>query len=176
VISAGLWTLTDPKSSGGETQCSVAAHGKTCNAARLAAADNTKVRLDMGNEFRQEKIAVALMTVRGVDEECPSALDCYEQEVANRVPLAQVFDQPPASTLDQCLLALTEAMEKIQDRIFLVALSFVGGWQQHAIPYGTIKNLARETAAIDSALSGCRMRESDDGRGKAKHKDLGRKF
>src|SRR5438105_2648414 len=109
----------------GEAKRSIPAHRQAGDSARLAHTNHAELRFDLRNKFRKEEVAVAISAIGGVDEECAPAFSRDDYKLANRMVLAQVLDQPPASSEHQRLLILTEAVQKIKNWIFPVALSFV---------------------------------------------------
>src|SRR5271154_835974 len=102
-----------------EAQCSVAAHGNSADGATRAAGQDSVFALDVRKQFLQEKIAVAHGAVGGVDVEAASGLRRDNQEVAHLVLFAKIVEQRPAAAVEQGLLVIAQAVQKIEHRITL---------------------------------------------------------
>jgi hypothetical protein len=62
--------------------------------------------------------------------------------------------------LQKCLLILAEPMQEIQDRILRFGVAFVIRREHHAVPHSAVQDVAVESAAIDSSLSGGKSRQN----------------
>src|SRR5581483_11621182 len=67
----------------GESQGSVSAHGHAGDAARCALPADGVMRLDVGDEFLQEEIAIANPAIGGVDIETDLRLGSDDEKVAD---------------------------------------------------------------------------------------------
>src|SRR6185437_4518517 len=135
-----------------EPKRAVSTHRQSRNAARLTAANYAELRFNLRHEFGEEEVAVALLAVGGVDKERGASFNRNDQEIANGVVLAQVFDQTPPAAQHERLLVLPEPVEEIENRIFTVVLSLVARRQHRAVADGPLQDLAVHAAAVDTAL------------------------
>src|ERR1700734_4145202 len=99
-----------------EAQRSVTSHGDSGDRSRLALAANPIFAFNVGNEFLQKEIAVEDFTVGGVYVEAGSCFGRNDQEIADFMLLAQVFDQVPSAAFEQSFLVFAEAVQEIEHR------------------------------------------------------------
>ena len=93
----------------GNAQCAVSTHGHAFNAARLTCRLDAVLTFNEGHEFLQEEVAVTFLAVGRVHVKAAAALRRHDNEIADLLLLAQVLDQGPRSTVDQCLLVVAAA-------------------------------------------------------------------
>jgi len=104
----------------GRPQCAVATHGESGDSPGLAVANESIMRLDIRNEFAEEKVAIAVASVGGVYEEAGVTFRRDHNKIADLVLLAKVFDESPAAAAQKSLFVLAQAVKKIERRKFLV--------------------------------------------------------
>src|SRR4051812_48488560 len=138
----------------GEAQRSVTTHGKPGDTPRLAFANHAILGFDERQELCEKKIAVAIMSVGGINKKSAAAFRCNHQEVADLVIAPQVLDQAPATALEQSLLVLSEPVQKIKNGILCLGVSLITRRQHDAIPHLAMENMTVENTAIDSSLRG----------------------
>src|SRR5579859_6979502 len=136
----------------GEAQGAVSTHGKSGDAPRLAFPHHAIPGFDEWQELAEEKVAITFAPVGGIDKKTSPACGRNHKKVANLVIAPEVFDQPPATALQERLLVFAKPMQEIKNGIFRFGVSLIIRWQHDAVPHVAMKNAAVESAAVDSSL------------------------
>src|SRR5580698_2579009 len=114
------------------------------------------MRLDVGNKFANEKVAVAFAAVGGVDVEAALSFRGDDQEIGDLPVLAQVFDQAPATAFEQSLFIIAKSMQKIERGIApwraARRRSVVAGWQHDAVVDSLAEDTTFQCIAINASL------------------------
>jgi hypothetical protein len=109
------------------------------------------VALDEREKFLQEKILVADFAVAGIDVEGGFAGGSGDEEILEAAFIAEIFNKVPAAGMEEGLLVVAEAVEKIENG---EAAGFVGvkaGRQENAIGNGAREDFAGDGIAFDAA-------------------------
>src|ERR1700721_1715631 len=140
----------------GDPQCSIAAHGNAADRAARAPRKNAVGTFDVRHELLQKKIAVAHRAIRRVDVKASSAFRRNDEKISQLVLVTQIVEQGPSATVEQRLLVVAEAVQKIKHRIALRRISrragIVSRWQVDTVVNRLLENSAVQRVAIDAAL------------------------
>ena len=143
-----------------ETQGPVAAHGNSADGAARAAGPDPVFAFNVRQEFLQKKVVVAYRALGGVDVEAAPALRRDDEKVAHLVLVAQIVEQRPSTAIEECLLVVAQAVQKIEHRItrwgMLRRARIVARGHVDAIADHLFEDVAVESAAVDAALRGRR--------------------
>ncbi len=141
-----------------EAQGTVASHGNPADGSACAARTKAVFALDVGQEFLEKEVAVADGGVGGVDVEAAPSFGRDNQEVAHLVLVAQIVEQCPAARVEEGLLVVAKAVQKIQHWISLGRMGrrarVITGGQVDTVVDDLFENTAVQGAAVDAALSG----------------------
>src|SRR4029077_12841002 len=96
------------------TQRSITSHGDPRDRSSSPSRPHAVPAFDEGHEFLQKKITVPEGLIGRVDVETAPALWRHNKEVADLVLAAQVFDQRPASRVEQGLFVFADAEQTIE--------------------------------------------------------------
>src|SRR6266516_4018894 len=97
----------------------------------------------------------------------PRTVPVARTQIAHLVLLAQIIQQCPAAAVEQRLLVIAQAMQKIQNGVTLrwmlrPALIVTGG-NKNAIANRALQDATVECAAVNPALCGCRACDQPKG-------------
>ncbi len=144
----------------GKAQRSVAAHGNSADGAACAAGTYSVFAFDVRQKLLQKKIAVTHGTIGGVDVKTASAFGSDDEKIAHLALVTQIFEQGPATAVEEGLLVVAEAVQKIEHRItlcwMLCGARIVFSGQIDAIVNHLLEDMAFQSAAVDPALRGRR--------------------
>src|ERR1700751_2201404 len=139
----------------GKPQSSVAAHRNPAHRSSLAVHAHPVFLFNVWQEFPQEKVAIALPAIGGIDVETAEALRSDDQEIADLLLAAEVINQRPSAGLEKGLLVVAEAMQEVDHGISIGrarALGIIARRQMDAVPYRAAKHSALDDAAVDAVL------------------------
>src|SRR5580692_2138888 len=121
----------------GEAQGAIAAHRDAANGASRTAGKNPILAFHLRNEFLQKEVAVRHGAIGRVDIERAAPLWSDDQEITHLALVAQIVEQRPAAAIEEGLLVVAEAVQKIEHRVapcrMLRRTCIVAGWQVYAI-------------------------------------------
>ena len=141
-----------------EAQGAVASHRDAADGSAGATPANSVLAFNVGHEFLQEEVAVANGAVGGVDVEAAPTFGRDNQEVAHLVLAAQIVEQCPAARVEEGLLVVAKAVQKIEHWISLGRMvrraRVITGGQVDTVVDDLFENAAIEGAAVDAALRG----------------------
>src|SRR6476620_1050953 len=143
-----------------DAQRAVASHRKAGYPARFPIANDSIVRLDLRQELLKKKIAVAVFSVRRVDEEATASFRGDHNEVGDLLRALKIFDQPPSPATHERLLVFAEAVQKVEHGILSCFLVVIRG-EHYAVAHGTVQNSAIYAGAIDATLRQRNWRQSE---------------
>src|SRR5579872_848214 len=139
-----------------KTQRSISAHRDSRNATIGATLGNAVFRFDKRNKFLQEEIAVTHASVGGIDVERSPALWSGDQKFADFMLPTKIVYHSPSATVEECLLVVAEAMQKVENRIMLGRLfagtGVIASGDVNAVVHRMLKDAAAHRVAVDAAL------------------------
>src|SRR5487761_266957 len=146
-----------------QVQSAVAPHGNSANAAIMAAGPRAIRAFNERQEFADEEILVAVVTVARIDVETGVRVGRDDQKFAKLVLLPKILNQIPSTGADEHLLVFAQAVKKIKDRIAPRLARIVTGRQNRAVANRVAENFAANRAAFNAAqrsLGGLSQREA----------------
>src|SRR5271165_939281 len=139
-----------------EPERAVASHRNSTDGTTRLSGLNAVLALDVRDELLQKKIVVANRAVGRVDVEAATAFRRDDQKVAHLVLAAKIVEQSPAPAVEQSLLVIAEAVQKIKHRIaplvMLRPARVIACRQIDAVMNNLLQDAAFQSAAIDPAL------------------------
>jgi hypothetical protein len=122
-----------------------------------AASDDSVFRFDQRNKLLEKKVAIPNSPVCRVHVESASALGSDDEKLPDFVLLIEVVKQSPPTAVEESLLVVAEAVQKIKDWIALRGMlrrtRIVARGKVHAIVNLELQDAAIQSIAVDAALS-----------------------
>jgi len=144
----------------------IASHGDSANAARLAARGNPVAILDPRHEFLPEEIVIAEARVMRVHEEAGITSRTDNDEIAQFVAIPKLLDQIEGSGTHEHLLVIAKPVEIIEHGITTIGVFPVTGREDHTVRNGMPQDAAGHSPAFPTR----RRRWEWSGRRKQSHR------
>src|ERR1700756_1212822 len=100
-----------------KAQSSITAHRNPAYGSSRTVHPHPVPLFDLRHELPQEKVAVALPAVGGIDVETAESLRSNPHEIADLLLATEVIDQRPSTSFEECLLVVAEPVQEIEHRI-----------------------------------------------------------
>src|SRR5690348_11538069 len=98
-------------------QRAVSTHGDSANGPARTPRSNAILAFNLWHELLQKEVTVAHGAVRRVYVKAAPALRGDDEKIAHLALPAEIVEQRPPTTVEERLLIVTEAMQKIEHRI-----------------------------------------------------------